>query len=159
MDSSSSPYQFPTSNIYLQIGGIFSLAFSVFQICGAFMPSNVILYFGGPVKLQAESPALFAILCVVLGMVIAIAGSYALSGAGKIGQLPFLRSVLVAVTTIFILRGLGVIPLLLVMLSHPESNVFRHFFFSLVALCVGVVHLIGIVKLFRQGRPERTLIK
>ena len=146
-------------NIYLQIGGLFSLVFSVFQVCGAFFPSSIIIYFGGPVKLQAESPALFALLCVFLGAFIAIIGLYALSGAGKFRRLPYLRTVLIVVTTVFILRGLFIIPILKLMSVHPESNVLRFLVFSIIALGIGIIHLIGVIRLFKYGRPERMTVK
>jgi hypothetical protein len=141
-------------NIYLQVGGLFSLAFSIFQVCGAFLPPRVILYFGGPVKLQAENPVLFALLCVFLGALVAGIGLYALSGAGKFRRLPFLRTVLIVVTSVFILRGLLIIPLLKIMFAHPESNVLRFLVFSIIALGVGIIHLLGVVRLFKYGRPE-----
>ena len=148
-----------SGNNYLQTGGLFSLAFSIFQVCGIFLPPSVIIYFGGPVKLQAENPALFGLLCVVLGAIIAVVGLYALSGAGKFKRLPFLRTVLVVVTTVFILRGLFIIPILKFMSAHPESNMFRYLVFSIIALGVGIIHLVGVVRLFKYGRPERITTK
>jgi putative oxidoreductase len=141
-------------NIYLQIGGLFSLAFSIFQVFGVFLPPSVIIYFGGPVKLQAENPALFGLLCVVLGAIIAVVGLYALSGAGKFKRLPFLRTVLVVVTTVFILRGLFIIPIMKIMFAHPEKDVFRFLLFSIIALGIGIIHLAGVIRLFKHGRPE-----
>jgi|WetSurMetagenome_2_1015567.scaffolds.fasta_scaffold19149_6 putative oxidoreductase len=146
-------------NVYLQIGGLFSLVFSLFQVCGVFMPPSIIIYFGGPVKLQVENPALFGLVCVVLGVIIAVVGLYALSGAGKFRRLPFLRTVLVVVTTVFILRGLFIIPILKIMFTHPEKDVFRFIVFSIIALGIGVIHLIGVIKLFKHGRPEITVTK
>jgi hypothetical protein len=159
MDSSSLFNQLPKSNIYLQIGGLFSLAFSIFQVCGIFLPSSIIDYFGGPVKLQAENPALFALLCVVLGVLIAVIGLYDLSGAGKFKRLPLLRTVLIVVTTVFILRGLFIIPILKLMFTYPKRNVLRFLVFSIIALGVGIIHLIGVIKLFKYGRPERVITK
>jgi len=152
--------QHTKKNIWLQIGGLFSLAFSIFQIGGIFLPPGAIVYFGGPAKLQAEHPGLFALLCIVLGVIIALFGIYALSGAGKFRRLPFLRTVLVAVTAIYILRGLYVIPIIHIMLSFPERDVGRFLIFSLIALCIGIIHLIGLIHLFKYGRvidgKERT---
>ena len=148
-----------TTNIYLQIGGLFLLAFSIFQVCGVFLPPSIIIYFGGPVKLQAENPTLFALLCVFLAAIIAVIGLYDLSGAGKFRRLPLLRTVLVVVATVFILRGLFIIPILKIMFAHPESNVFRFLVFSMIALGVGLIHLVGVIRLFKHGRPESTVTK
>jgi hypothetical protein len=156
MDSSDSHKQLTKSNVYLQIGGIFSLAFSVFQICGIFLPSSIIAFFDGPVKLQAEDPVAFALFCLLLGAVIAAAGLYALSGAGEFRRLPFLRTILVFVTAVFILRGLMFIPALKIFSMFPMFYVFRFLLFCMIAFVVGIIHLIGVIRLFKYGRPERT---
>lgn len=106
-------------------------------------------------KLSVEHPALFALLCVVLGVFIALAGLYALSGAGKFRKLPFVRTVLVGITSIFILRGLMILPLIRIMVVHPEIHIVRHLVFSFIALCVGIIHLIGTIRLFKYGHPEQ----
>jgi putative oxidoreductase len=146
-------------NIYLQIGGLFSLAFAVFQISAIFWSQELLIYFGGPVKMQAENPMVYIFVCVFVGALIAICGLYALSGAGKFRRLPSLRTVLVVVTTVFFLRGLLVIPILKILFTSPEKNVFRFLVFSFVALGIGIIHLVGVITLFKHGRPERMTIK
>ncbi len=146
-------------NISLQIGGLFSLAFAVFQVSAIFWPQEILEYFGGPVKMQAENPIFYIVVCLGVGILVGLCGLYALSGAGKFRQLPFLRTVLVVAAAVFILRGLLIIPILKIMFTNPESTVFRYFVFSLIALGAGIIHLVGVISLLNHGRPERTLIK
>ena len=142
-------------NIYLQIGGIFSFAFAVFQISAIFWSQELLAYFGGPAKMQAENPMMYILLCLIVGGLVAVCGLYAFSGAGKFRRLPLLRTMLVAITSIFILRGFAVITDLMIIQKHPEQNLIRFLVFSIIALCIGLCHLIGTIKLFKLGRPEK----
>ncbi len=141
-------------NIHLQIRGLFSLAFAIYQVSAIFLSQELLAYFGGPVKLQAEHPAYYTLVCLIVGAMIALGGFYALFGAGKFRRLPLMRNVLVIVTTIYILRGLKVLPDFIFILRHPQQHFMHFFVFSTIALCIGFIHLVGVIKLFRHGRPE-----
>lgn len=67
--------------------------------------------------------------------------AYALSGAGVIGRLPLLRTALCAITTLYLLRGVAVVP---VMAYFPGNS--AAFWWASSALCVliGLVHLFGL---------------
>jgi hypothetical protein len=140
-----------TTNRLLSAGGYFSLAFAVFQLSGIWWPASAIRYLGGPAKLSVERPLAYAGLCVAVAAIAAVFGAYALSGAGKIRRLPLLRTILIAGTLIYLLRGLLVIPQTPVVLKHPEAVLYLAF--SVISLCVGVVHAAGVVNLYRHGRP------
>lgn len=138
-------------NYYLLLGGWFSIAFTILQISGIWWSIKGIRYMGGPAKLALEQPTRYALLCIGLGIVTALFGLYALSGAGVIGKLPLLRTALIVITVIYLLRGLLLLPQIPFVLKHLD--LIRFLVFSVIALCVGLVHLGGVVKLFRQGRP------
>jgi hypothetical protein len=144
----STPY---SQNPLLLIGGYFSLLFAVFQISAIFWPVKVIKYFGGPAELSQTRPITYAILCLVVGAIVAVFGAYALSGAGKIRRLPLLLTMLTAITVIYLLRGLLLIPQITFVVRHP--GFLRFAVFSLIALIVGLVHLGGLIKLLKFGRP------
>ena len=137
-------------NALLIGGGYFSLAFAVFQISGPLWPPHVIKYFGGPWQLSQTRPVVFALLCIVIAVIVAIFGLYALSGAGKIRRLPLLRTINTATTTIYLLRGLLLIPQIPFVIKY--SGVMRYALFSAIALGVGLVHLGGLIKLYKQDR-------
>jgi len=141
-------------NRKLLIGGYFSLAFAVFQVSAIWWSASAIRYFGGPAQFSTEKPLAYAILCLAVAAIVAVFGLYALSGAGKIPRLPLLRAVLIAVTVVYLLRGFLIIPQTRFVLKHPELA--RFVVFSAISLCVGALHLGGVIGLYRQGRPDET---
>jgi hypothetical protein len=73
-------------------------------------------------------------------------GLYALSGAGVIRRLPLLRTVLVAVGSLFLLRGLFIILTFLVVLGVRQGPLFLAGVAThLVFLSAGIVYLGGAV--------------
>lgn len=138
-------------NNLLVIGGYFSLAFAVFQFSGIWWPAKGIKYFGGPVELSQHRPVVYAVLCLVVAAIVAVLGLYALSGAGKIRRFPLLRTVIAVTTAIYLIRGLLLIPQIPIVVRHPD--LIRFALFSVLSLCVGLVHLGGLVKLSKFGRP------
>jgi hypothetical protein len=137
-------------NSLLLAGGCFSLAFAVFQVSAMFWPAGAIRYFGGPAELSQARPAVYASICVVVAVMVAVCGLYALSGAGLFRRLPLTRTVLGVTTGVYLLRGLLLVPQLPIVIRHPEF--IRFAAFSAISLCVGVVHLGGWVRLVRRGR-------
>ncbi len=139
-------------NHLLVMGGYFSLAFAIFQVSAIWWPPNVMVYFGGPVKLQTTRPIFYAVLCIVVGLIAAVFGWYALSGAGKIRRLPLLRAALIAITAIYLLRGLQLIADIIIIQKYPGKGQVHFAVFSAIALAVGLVHLGGTIALFKSGR-------
>lgn len=140
-----------SKNTLLLLGGWFSLAFAVFQISGVFWPPKAIAYFGGPAQMSMNQPVLYAALCVVVGLFAAAFGFYALSGVGVVRRLPLLRTGIGVIAAIYLLRGLLLIQQMPTIIKHP--GLWRFALFSMISLCVGVVHLAGLVKLMKCGRP------
>ena len=149
----SSPASVPTPrhNYLLIAGGYFSLAFAAFQASAMAWPAHVVKYFGGPAELRTLRPVLYGVLCLAIAAIVAVFGLYALSGAGNVRRLPLLRTVLLFVTVIYLLRGLLIIPQMPIVLKHPD--LVRFVAFSTISLVVGLVHLGGVVQLCRRGRP------
>jgi hypothetical protein len=73
--------------------------------------------------------------------------AYALSGAGVIAPLPLLKIALIAITAVYLLRGLAVIPLLL--FARNEATPFL-IWSSLVCLGFGIVHAIGLAQVWQR---------
>jgi hypothetical protein len=145
------PAHAPLHNYWLLAGGYFSLGFAVFQASAIEWPAHAVKYFGGPADLRTANPVRYSVLCLAIAAVVAVFGVYALSGAGKVRPLPLLRTVLVFVTAIYLLRGLLIIPQMPIVLKHPD--LVRFVVFSAISLGVGVIHLGGVVQLCRRGRP------
>ncbi len=90
---------------------------------------------------RAGSP-LPALLTLIAASVFTVFGFYALSGAGRAQRLPQLRIILIGITGIYLLRGLVVVPELLLYLNTSEIPL-RALVFSLVSLTIGIVYTIG----------------
>jgi len=141
-------------NYLLLAGGYFSLVFAVFQVSAIWWPVSVLQYFGGPVPLKMHRPAVYDLVCILAALIIFAFGFYALSGAGQIRRLPSLHTGLIVVAVIYLLRGLLVVPQILIVLKHP--GFVRYALFSAIALVVGVVYSLGIAYLYKHGRPGET---
>ena len=83
------------------------------------------------------------------------ASGTALSGAGTIRRLPLLRTALVLISVVYLLRGLSVIPQIALLGQTSPSGatvLVRHVVFSTVSLVAGVLYAIGVVLLIRSDR-------
>jgi hypothetical protein len=91
---------------------------------------------------------------VTLGIasVLALWSAYALSGAGMIRRLPLLRTALVAITAIYLARGL----VLAVMPFVDHDFTAFDWWSSAICLGYGLVHLIGLAQSWRRLAAPRT---
>ncbi len=145
-------------NTFLVIGGWFSILFAAFQISGIWWPASGIKWFGGGdllAQMSQDRPFSYAALCLVIGLIAAGFGAYALSGAGKIVRLKLLRTGLTFITIIYLLRGLTVFTE--TASAARGQQPWRFAVFSLIALLVGLTHFGGLMKLFRYGRPGESV--
>jgi hypothetical protein len=81
-----------------------------------------------------------ALIALGIATVLAIWSAYALAGAGRIRRLPLIRTALVAITSIYLIRGLVLVPAL-------ATDGFRVDAFllwsSLIMLVYGITHAAG----------------
>lgn len=89
---------------------------------------------------------------ITLGIatVLAIWAAYAASGAGLIPRLPLLRTALVAITAIYLLRALAFVPLHFWRPQHSDAFAIWS---SGIVLVYGVVHLVGLMRAWRHLAP------
>jgi len=130
----------------LVLSGVLSFAIAIFQIIIGFSPS-LSLYFGAPEALTKNIHMLIFVSFVVAG-IIGIFGLYAMSGAGYIRALPWLKQILLLISGIFILRGLLVIPEFLIIMGGAQSSIPvapRFVFFSIGALVIGFLFITGTI--------------
>ena len=81
------------------------------------------------------------IITAGIAAVLGIWALYALSGAGAILRLPFLRTALCIITGIYLLRGIAVLP---VVLLQPHQATAFLWWSSAICLGFGLIHLIGL---------------
>jgi putative oxidoreductase len=88
-----------------------------------------------------------ALITASIAAILTIFGCYALSGAGLIVKLPLLKLALIAITLIYLVRGLAGF-LAVFYPNHPVALQNSSSFWvwsSLVCLSFGVVHLIALI--------------
>ncbi len=86
------------------------------------------------------------IITAGIAAVLGVWSLYALSGAGAIRSLPFVRTGLCIITAIYLLRGLVALPV--AVLQPAQATAFL-WWSSAICLGFGVVHLIGLRQRWR----------
>ena len=81
-----------------------------------------------------------ALVTLAIATVLAAWSAYALSAAGKIRRLPLIRTALVAITAIYLLRGLVLVPVLA--LSPGQVDAFT-LWSSLIVLVYAITYAVG----------------
>jgi hypothetical protein len=139
------------ANPLLAGAGILTTAAAGFQVVISFVPGWS-AYFNAPNWLLARPALLIAAGLGAAGALFACA-AYAVSGAGHIRPLPHLRKALVAIGSVFFIRGLLLVPLAFPALgmridaaSGPSSGLGT----SAFALLVGVLYLCGTLYRWRE---------
>ena len=144
-------------NKWLFAGGICSLLVAVLHIFIIIGGAEWYRFFGaGEAFAQMdEAGSLFPALATSgITLVFALWGAYGFSGAGTIRRLPLLRIALVLIAGIYLLRGIGGIPLVLFgsdayLQELSESPTFL-LASSLVSLAFGVLYAIGTKQMWHQ---------
>lgn len=88
-----------------------------------------------------------AVVTSLIAAVLALWSAYAASGAGLLGPLPLLKPALMAITGIYLLRGLVLVPLLT--LARSKSTPFM-MWSSVICLGYGSIHLVGLVQVWNR---------
>jgi hypothetical protein len=82
-----------------------------------------------------------------IACVLGLWAAYALSGAGVIAPLPLLKLALVLITGVYLLRGLVLVPALIV--TRGKVSPFA-FWSSVICLGYGAFHLLGLVQVWHR---------
>lgn len=120
---------------------------------------HVAIIFGGPdwyrffgagerfAQLDAAGSRVPDLVTLGIAAVLALWAAYALSGAGAIRRLPLLRTALVAITSIYLARGLVLVPM--AVMDRSDFTAFD-WWSSAICLGYGLVHLIGLAQSWRR---------
>jgi hypothetical protein len=135
-----------TGRLLLAVGGVESFLIAVLHLAIIVIGPAGYRYFGaGELAPMAERGSMVpALLTLFIAVVFAVWGAYGLSGAGLLPRLPLLRPALLAIGTIFCLRGLVVV-LELIHAARGHPLIPRSLLFSLTALVAGLLYLGGAV--------------
>lgn len=87
-----------------------------------------------------------AVMTSGIAFILAIWAAYAFSGAGLIQRLPLIRTALVIISCIYLLRGLLIIPIVIEPAMRSSFNIWS----SLIVLVLGLTYAIGTRLAWRQ---------
>ena len=126
---------------WLIAGGWLSLAASVLHIGVIVGGPDWYRFFGageGMARMAERGEWMPALITLGIAAILAIWAAYAFAGAGLIRRLPLMRTALVAISAVYLLRGLFLVPLLL----QPAWSAFG-IWSSLIVLAYGAAYAIG----------------
>lgn len=130
-------------NIYLIVGGILSIIAALLHIAIIVGGANWYRFFGAGEEMatMAEQGSLIPDMVTFgIAVVLFVWGLYAFSGAKVLMQLPFVKPVLVLVSAIYLIRGLGFIPALFLI---PEQVDVFLVWSSIISLIFGLTYAVG----------------
>jgi hypothetical protein len=136
-------------NILLIIGGVLSVLAALLHIAIIFGGSSWYRYFGAGewmAKMSDQGSVIPGLITFGIAMVLFVWGLYAFSGAGLITiAFPFVKLALMAISIIYLIRGLVLFPALLL---RPEIVDGFAIWSSLVSLVFGLCYAIGTVQVY-----------
>jgi hypothetical protein len=126
-------------------GGVLNLGVALAHVAIPLFGAPAYRYFGAGEEMATwaeQGSPLPGIITFGLAIVFAVFGLYAFSAAGAIRRLPLLAPSVLAVGGIYALRGGLGVPIAILM-PEPSTPVAANVAFSLVALAIGLLYLIG----------------
>ena len=127
----------------LKFGGYINIVIAVAHIVGLFWADNMFEVTGignEMTKLAQTHSSLPYLLTIFVSVVFFIFGLYGLSADNKFRQLPFIKPVVFVIAGIYMLRG---IVELIFDLEKQQANQFMEIAYSLIAIFIGLLYLIG----------------
>jgi len=135
-------------NTALVIGATLSVIAALLHVACIFGGPAWYCFFGAGERMAqaAERGSWYPALATLgITVVLIVWAAYALSAAGALSPLPLLKAGIVAITAIYLLRGLVLVPVLVLKPSQVTPFVVWS---SLICLGYGVVHLWGVMQVW-----------
>jgi hypothetical protein len=129
-------------NPWLIAGGWLSLIASLLHIACIFGGPDWYRFFGAgeAMATAAERGEIYpALVTFAIAALLAVWAAYAFAGAGLIRRLPLMRTALVIISGIYLLRGLALVPIALTPAIQTPFNLWS----SLIVLGYGLAYAIG----------------
>lgn len=139
-----------TRNLPLLVGAALSAVAAILHLAIIAGGAPWYRFFGaGEVMARAAEQGRWypAVVTAAIAALLATWSAYALSGGGAITALPLLRPALLAITAIYLLRGLVIVPVLV--LPRTKATTFG-LWSSGICLVFGVVHALGVWQAWRN---------
>ena len=144
-------------NVWLIVGGWLSLAASLLHIGCIIGGPDWYRFLGagvGMAQAAERGEAYPALVTFAIAVILAIWAAYAFAGAGLIRRLPLMRTALVAITAIYLLRGAALILALTVPAMSSPFNIWS----SVIVLGYGLAYLIGTWRAWPSLSPKGRLV-
>ena len=145
----------PARNPALILGGWLSVAASLLHIGCIIGGPGWYRFFGAgeEMAVMAEQGSMTpTLLTLGIAAILAVWAAYAFSGAGLLPRLPLLRTGLVVISAIYLLRGLALIPALVL---NGASVMPFILWSSLIVLVYGIAYAVGTWTAWPHLRPRR----
>ena len=130
-------------NPWLVAAGILSAAAALLHLAVIVGGPDWYRLFGageGMARIAEQGSPEPALITLGIAAILAVWAVYALAGAGLIRRLPLMRTALVAITAVYLLRGLILAPLLA---FRPDKVDAFTLWSSLIVLIYGIVYAVG----------------
>ena len=137
----------------LQLGGWLSVGAALLHIGCILGGPEWYRFFGageGMAGAAARGEWTPTLITLAISAILLIWAAYAFSGAGSIARLPLLRTGLIVIATIYLLRGLIFVPLHMWRPQHTDSFAIWS---SLIVFVYGAVYAAGTFKAWRHLTP------
>lgn len=130
-------------NPWLVAGGVLSAAAALLHLAVIAGGPDWYRFFGAGeemARMAEQGSPRPAIVTLCIAALLGIWSAYAFAGAGMIRRLPLMRTALVLIASIYLLRGLILVPLVLV---RPSAIDAFTLWSSLIVLAYGIAYAVG----------------
>lgn len=136
------------ANLFLVVAATLSAVASALHVAIIVKGAPWYRFFGAGEDMAraAEAGRLFpAVITAAIAGVLALWSAYALSAAGVLPPLPLLKPAICAITLVYLLRGLVLVPVL-AMPRGPSTTFF--IWSSVICLVFAAAHLVGVAQVW-----------
>ena len=140
-------------NKWLVAGGILSILAAMLHLAIIVGGAEWYRFFGAGERMARAAErghAMPAVYAVLIALLLFVWAAYAFSGAGLLRRLPLLRTGLVTISAVYLLRGLAPVPMLFM---KPELLDSFAIWSSLIVLVYGIAYAVGTWKAWPMLRP------
>lgn len=134
----------------LRLGGYLNIIISILHLIGLFWADKMFEITGIEREMtylaQSVHPVYPYALTVIVAIIFFIFGLYGLSADNNFRPLPFLKPAIFTIAGIYLLRGIGE---LIFDMQMQEANQTLEITYSLIAVSIGLLYLIGGFKKWR----------
>lgn len=142
----------------LLTAGLGSAAIAVLHVGIIAIGAPAYRYFGAGEEMAVKADAgslMPGILTFAIALVFAAFAAYGFAGSGRFVRLPFLRTALVCIAVVYVVRGLAAVTEGYALLGAKPSVPPRYLIFSIVSLVIGLCYAFGTFRSWRVLGPSR----